>query len=271
MKIIPYIKRPRLYEAHTKKFWDDPYIAQNMLKAHLDFDNDLASRNYETVKKSVDFIESIAPKETHPAICDLGCGPGLYTDLLQKKGYEVTGIDISNHSINYAKSQNAHVHYQVKNYLEIDVSKAFDVITMIYCDYAVLPKKDRLELLKRIYKALKKDGYFMVDGFTEKYIDSLKEEMTWFYDEEGGFFANAPYLCLKATYKYSSHIFVDQYTIMDEEGETEVIRNWNKGFSEGSFKQELLTFPFKFEAFYQDFMGNPLSKDSDTIMMIVKK
>ncbi|MFP4287026.1 MAG: class I SAM-dependent methyltransferase [Candidatus Izemoplasmataceae bacterium] len=271
MKIIPYIKRPRLYESHTKKFWDDPYIAQNMLKAHLEFDNDLASRNYETVKKSVDFIESIAPPSTYKSICDLGCGPGLYTDLFQKRGYDVTGIDISNHSINYAKSKNAHVHYQVKNYLDIDEHQAFDVITMIYCDYAVLPKKDRLELLKRIYKALKKDGLFMLDGFTEKYIEALKEEKTWFYDEKGGFFSDSPYLCLKATYKYPSHIFVEQYTIMDEMGETEVIRNWNEGFSEQGFKQELLTFPFKFVSIYQDFMGNPLNSNSETMMIIVKK
>jgi hypothetical protein len=58
---------------------------------------------------------------------------------------------------------------------------------------------------------------------------------------------------------------------MDEAGETEVIRNWNKGFTEQSFKEELLTFPFKFVDLYQDFMGNPLNEKSDTIMIIVKK
>ena len=38
-------------------------------------------------------------------ILDLGCGPGLYAELLAKKGHSITGVDFSENSIQYAIRQ----------------------------------------------------------------------------------------------------------------------------------------------------------------------
>ena len=97
-------KKPELYEQSTAKFWDDEHISNEMLKAHLDPTWDAASRNHSFIAKSVDWITQLAPPLQYRKLLDLGCGPGLYADNFCKNGYEVTGIDYSHRSIDYARS-----------------------------------------------------------------------------------------------------------------------------------------------------------------------
>lgn len=51
-----------------------------------------------------------------------------------------------------------------QNYLEMEYENEFDIITLIYCDFGVLPSKDRALLLKKVNTALKPDGVFILDG-----------------------------------------------------------------------------------------------------------
>lgn len=269
-KILDAIKKPKFYEEHTTRFWDDEHISKEMLKAHLDDNLDAASRRGEVIAQSVAFVKDIAPPSKYPSLCDLGCGPGLYTNQFQKKGYQVTGYDISKRSIDYAKSKNNLVNYRLQSYLELDEVETYDIITLIYCDFAVLSYEKRMELLKRIYRALKKKGLFMLDVHTEHYVNKLDENKTWFF-EESGFFSDKSYLCLKARYKYEGFIFVEQYTLIDQNNKSEVIRNWNKGYSPKTLKEELNSQPFEYMNHYGDFTGKAFKKESPTLMMIVQK
>ena len=105
---------------------------------------------------------------------DLGCGPGLYSENFFGKGFDVTGIDFSENSINYAKEQAAvfgyPINYLCKDYLEIDYENEFDVVSLIYGDLCVLSHQDRDKLLKKVYKALQPDGYLIFDVFTKYYL-----------------------------------------------------------------------------------------------------
>ena len=98
------LRKPAPYERTDDLFWSDPHISTQLLKAHLDERNPLASRSPEFIEQSVAWIESCAPQVTHPRILDLGCGPGLYATRLARRGYSVTGIDVSPASLAYAKS-----------------------------------------------------------------------------------------------------------------------------------------------------------------------
>jgi len=269
-RIIDHVKRPTLYEPHTKKFWDDEHISRGMLEAHLDKEMDAASRPADVIDASVSFIARLAPPARYPSLCDLGCGPGLYTKRFHEQGYAVTGYDISPRSIDHARAQNDAITYRLKSYLELDETAAFDVVTLIYCDFAVLSPEDRSALLRRIHRALTKDGLFMLDVHTEHFVDRLEEEKTWYHETEG-FFSDSPHVCLHARYKYEHFVFVDQYTLIDEHNRVEVIRNWNKGYSVETLQEELSSGGFHYVTHYEDFTGKPFKKDSPTLMMVVKK
>ena len=92
-----------------------------MLAAHLDPTNDLASRRPETIDRSVDWLMQTLNLESGDALLDLGCGPGLYASRFARKGVQVTGVDYSRRSIDYAvayaQEHDLDICYRYQNYL----------------------------------------------------------------------------------------------------------------------------------------------------------
>ncbi|MCZ7545813.1 MAG: class I SAM-dependent methyltransferase [Anaerolineae bacterium] len=79
-------QKPPWFEPDQVRFWDDAYIAQQMLKAHLDPDTDAASRKPETIEASVRWLIDRLALEPGAHLLDLGCGPGLYSARFAARG-----------------------------------------------------------------------------------------------------------------------------------------------------------------------------------------
>lgn len=165
--IIPYSKTT------TVEFWTDPYISKKLLDAHLDPNTDAASRKPFTIRQTVKFIETIVTKDK--TIADFGCGPGLYTDKLQRRGYTVTGIDVSERSLEYARSQNKYVQYKYMNYVERPLPIKVDFIQMIYCDFGALSPYAQKHTLSNVKQSLKYNGLFFFDVCSEHHFIDEEE------------------------------------------------------------------------------------------------
>lgn len=165
-KLLSLLQKPTLWQRSLENFWDDEHISKGLLEAHLNPDSDAASRNHSFIEGSAQWLFSIIPAGSK--ILDLGCGPGLYAKRLSDAGFDVTGIDFSKRSINYAKENDRKSKYIYQNYLELDYSEAFDAVILIYCDYAALTMEERKTLLAKVYRALKPGGLFIFDVFTEQ-------------------------------------------------------------------------------------------------------
>jgi len=136
-----FAQRPDLDEPGEALFWNDPYISQQMLKAHLDPNTDAASRKPETIGRSVAWIVKKLKLERGSRFLDLGCGPGLYAIRLERGGLDVTGIDFSPSSLEYARLQarqeNLSINYVLQDYLTLDYEGVFDSACLIYFDLGV--------------------------------------------------------------------------------------------------------------------------------------
>jgi len=98
-------KRPEPFSISTvKELWTRPHLAQQMLDYHLSQETDLASRKCESIDLVVEWIDAQLDL-SEKSMCDLGCGPGLYTQRFESKGAKVTGVDFSARSVDYAKTQ----------------------------------------------------------------------------------------------------------------------------------------------------------------------
>ena len=79
----------------------------------------------------------MVPLTDYPQLFDIGCGPGIYAERFCKQGCQVTGIDFSERSVNYAGSsvlkKGLDITYLYQNYLDMDLHKVFDFATMIWC------------------------------------------------------------------------------------------------------------------------------------------
>ncbi|WP_340025320.1 class I SAM-dependent methyltransferase [Paenibacillus sp. FSL K6-1096] len=152
-QLLPLLHKPALWQRSSEPFWDDDHISEKMLEAHLHPDWEAASRRHGDIDRSVLWLSGLIPPGS--SILDLGCGPGLYTKRLAELGYDVTGLDFSRRSIAYAQEHDRQSQYLYKNYLELDYTEAFDMITLIYCDYGALTLSERYTLLGKVHQALK--------------------------------------------------------------------------------------------------------------------
>ena len=268
-----YMTKPKLCAPSTNKFWDDEHISKLMLEAHLNPDWDAATRKHEFLDESVAWISKIAPPSQYKFLLDLGCGPGLYTERFSGSGYSVVGLDFSKRSIAYAKEQTlfneSEIEYQYKNYLTIDYSEQFDIITLIYGDYAALSITDRYALLKKIYRALKPNGKFIFDVFTP--LMRKNESHLWQANEDGGFWSNRPHVCLESVYQYDEANTELRQAIVITEESVNCYNIWDCFFTKDTLLSEIQTIGFKGFEFYDDVAGKEFSNMGETICTVCTK
>ena len=197
--------KPPLYEKGTAAMWTDQHISKQLLNIHLDPEIDLASRKMSSITSTIHWILSYTDKKPL-SILDLGCGPGLYTQLYARQGHIVTGVDFSGVSVQYAREQakknDLQINYSCQNYLDLETKdNQFDLITLIYADFGVLTPGERDRLLSIVYKALKPGGIFVFDVLNDRDLENKVEPKSW-EAAEHGFWKDQHYLALSESFLY---------------------------------------------------------------------
>ncbi len=273
-RLFTFMQRPELYQSGTSKFWDDEYISKKMLESHLDPEWDAATRSHKFVDKSVNWIVSILPPERYPKLIDLGCGPGIYAEKFYEKSYRVTGVDISERSINYAKAnaqmKSMDIKYHLQSYLELTIQCEFDIATLIFCDFGVLSTDNRSLLLKKIYSSLNPNGVLVFDAFTPRYFKGKPEARSWEYCQTG-FWKEEPHISLNSFYRYDdSNTFLRQ-TIAITENSIDCYNIWEHTFTTEEIKKDLFEAGFKKVDFYGDVAGAKYDADGEIFCVVAQK
>lgn len=265
---------PPIYQKSSKAFWDDGHISKSMLSAHLDVYHDGASRKLSDIKKSSAWICSYFQETKGKRLLDLGCGPGIYAELLHDRGFSVTGIDFSKRSIAYAqkhaKESNRKIEYRYQNYLEMDYENVFDVITLIYYDFGVLSPQDRSILLNKIYRALKKGGILILDVLNQPYQDTFQETQSLQY-EDGGFWAPEPYVLIQKNKLYEpTNNTLEQYLVITEKS-CDCFCIWNQIYSKETFTEEIEKSGLKLAGIFDDVCGKPFTGKGEGMCGVFEK
>jgi len=273
-KISQYSLRPGLFEPGEIHFWDDSHISIGMLEAHLNPVHDAASRKIETIDKEVEYLVSSGLLKKGDRLLDLGCGPGLYASRLAERGLKVTGMDISERSLDYAKQyaeeKGLDIEYRCLNFLNIDYNNEFNAVIQIYGELSTFSDGERDELLKRIFRVLKPGGLLIFDVSTR--TQRMKEGLTnrW-YVSDGGFWRPGKHLVLEHGFDYPEHdVWLDQYIVVDDSRVT-VYRDWFHDYSLPSIKQVLENAGFRILEAWNDFTGTPYKEDGDWITLVCRK
>lgn len=114
-----------------------------------------------------DFLEKELGHDKSLKILDVGCGTGRHSIELTKRGYNITGIDLSESQLQVAKEKAAAENLKIK-FLHHDArnlpfSNEFDIAIMLCEGGFPLMETDEMnfEILRNVVKALKKPGKFI--------------------------------------------------------------------------------------------------------------
>ena len=268
--------RPGPFEFYTAdELWTNKYTSKQMLAYHLNESVDVSSRKVEFIDRSVEWIVSNFGVDGNSQIADFGCGPGLYSSRLAKKGAKVTGIDFSENSIRYAREAAEelalNINYIHANYLDFNTPERFDLIIMIMCDFCALSTEQRKLMIKKFDSFLKPGGSVLLDVYSLKSFDQKVESASYELNQLNNFWSPEDYYCFVNTFKYEEEkVTLDKYTII-EESRTRTVYNWLQHFSKESLQVEFEENGFKVEGFYSDVAGSSFDPETAEIAVVAKK
>lgn len=103
------------------------------------------------------------------SILDLACGRGRHAKYLSRIGFDVTGVDLSEESIEYAKEyERPGLHFEVHDMCH-PYPKKFDAVFNLFTSFGYFEKEeDNLRTIKAIKEELKPNGHAVIDFMNAK-------------------------------------------------------------------------------------------------------
>jgi SAM-dependent methyltransferase len=268
--------RPRPFQFYTaKELWTDEYTSGQMLAFHLNENVDLSSRKMSFIDQSVDWLVDVLGITAGVSVIDFGCGPGLYTSRLAKIGADVTGIDFSARSIEYARDQarkmDLDIHYLNQNYLDFTSDQQFDVVLLIFCDFCALNPAQRAILLGKFRSILKPGGRIVLDVYSMAAFEQFNERSYYEKNLLNGFWSPEPYYGFLNAFKYAEEkVTLEKYTIV-ERAATKVIYNWLQYFSVESLTKEFQEAGLAVAEVFADVAGHPYHVEGSEFAVIAAR
>lgn len=255
-------RRPEVFSEYTAEaLWTDEHTSERMLAYHLNSEIDVSSRKAAFIDRSVEWIVSQFGVEAGVKVADFGCGPGLYASRLAAKGAEVTGIDFSRRSLQYAQEFAAQeglaIQYVHRNYLMFETDERFDLILMIMCDFCALSPLQRKEMLVKYHTILKPGGAVLVDVYSLKAFEQREETARYEENLLDGFWSPNRYFGFLNTFKYlQEKVVLDKYTIVEAD-RIRTVYNWLQHFSPEGLMKEFSECGFRVVELISDVAGVP--------------
>lgn len=244
-----------------------------MLNFHLNPNVEAASKTIATIQTESSFIINKAKMNYEKTVLDLGCGPGLYIKEFAKTEAKITGVDLSQRSIDYAKNNScsklSNVTLTQMNYLKMKYENEFDIITLIFYDFCALNSDEQSTLLYAIYKALKKDGLFILDVLSENRPVSNSTSISVLSE---GFWSSKPYIEILNSYAFDNPRTEGiQYSIINEIGDIKNYRIYHRLFSIKEIDTLFNSHGFLIKEKFNNLMGDKLTINSETYGIIAQK
>ena len=192
---------------------------------------------------------------------DLACGKGRHARYLAEKGFDVTGLDISLHSIEYASQfeREGLVFYQHDMRLPFRINY-YDAIVNFFTSFGYFDNDaDHLRSLKNISKGLKNNGLLLLDYFNSDWVRSALVPSETKEIDGIEFFASK-YLDEKHVYKKVEFVAFDQHYAFEER-----VRLFTLEDFEGLMAQADL----KIRSVFGDYELNPYDKKTSKRLIII--
>jgi len=145
-----------------REWFDSPYYHQ------LYFERD--------EREATAFIDRLLSALHPPAgsrILDLACGRGRHSRILADKGYDVTGIDLSAHSIEYARQfENDHLHFYQHDMRQTLRTRYFDYVFNFFTSFGYFrTEREHRNTIRTVSLSLKEEGTFVLDYLNTPYAE----------------------------------------------------------------------------------------------------
>lgn len=129
----------------------------------------------ERTEREVNDIVELLKLPAGSSILDLCCGHGRHTLALAKRGYHVTGLDLSKMFLQRAQAEadqeGIQVHWVESDMRNIPFESEFDAIINIFTAFGYLESEEEdQKVLQQVHRALKPGGFFLLETLHREWL-----------------------------------------------------------------------------------------------------
>ena len=144
----------------------------------------------ELTLRQVDFMVDALALEAGAAVLDVACGRGRHSVELARRGYSVTGVDLSPRSLELARAAadeaGVHIEFRRLDMRDLDYDGAFDAAINVFTSFGYFEADAENELvLQRIAAALRAGGPFLIDILNPIALARVFREREWRQFDDG--------------------------------------------------------------------------------------
>ena len=146
-----------------KDWFNTPYY-------HLLYKN----RDFTEAEKFIDNIINYLDPSIKASFLDLACGKGRHSIYINKKGFNVTGVDLSEASIKTAQeSTNSNLKFETHDMRELYKANQFDYVLNLFTSFGYFDDdQEDIRVLKAVHKGLKSNGILVFDYLNSEFVES---------------------------------------------------------------------------------------------------
>ncbi len=244
---------------------------------------DLIAPIYDEINKEIDysawadFIESVVNKNAFSRpelVLDLGCGTGSMTLELGKRGYDMTGVDLSVEMLDIARERSYDAGLADKmlwlcqDMTEFELYGTVDLaVSCLDCLNHLTKPGDLDKCLDLVHNYLIPDGLFIFDVNGKAKFENVYSDRSYVMETDGA-------MCIwQNNYNPKSHLCDFYITLFNEEDGAyqrydELQRE--RMYPLATLKKKLVSAGFEFIGAYSDYSFTPATDDDERIYLVAR-
>lgn len=247
-----------------------------MTQWYREFFDDLYLRLYhwledpERVKREVDFIVRTLDLPANASVLDLCCGQGRHSLELARRGYRVTGVDLSEALLYVARQrseqENLSVTFIQSDMRDLTFREEFDAVFNMFTSFGYLENEAEDEkVLERVAAALKVGGRFLLDVFNHDWLVRNFRERDWREMDEGWV------LLEDRRFDFLSGRVETEWIAMAKDGARYIRRSSIRAYTAAELRVMLERVGLTPKQLLGDYEGNPYGWDSPRLIVVSQK
>lgn len=146
-----------------EEWFDTPYY-------HILYSN----RDYQEAENFLNLLTGFLKLEKNSKIIDLACGKGRHSVYLNKLGYDVLGLDLSEQSIQYDHQfENETLKFRVHDMRNTIESEPVDAVFNLFTSFGYFETEEEdKKVFRSVSDVLKDDAFFVLDFLNADYVKS---------------------------------------------------------------------------------------------------
>lgn len=149
--------------------WYETFFGEDWLELASEHDAELT-------RSEVGFLERRLGLEPGARILDLACGQGRHAIELAARGFRVTGVDISQPSLEVARrraeERGLTVEFERLDMRDLDADSQFAAVCNFSSSFGYLPREeDDLAVLMRVARALEPGGHLLIETINAQWLE----------------------------------------------------------------------------------------------------